>query len=144
MRSLLLNCVIYDSNVWVACTVFWYYIFAVANSVSSDTHYTVIYDSNVWVACTVFWYYIFAVANSVSSDTHYTVLSFIGFNICFLWTSLCLVYIPYYSDVLQGSSRLCNWLSLWRFVPWINHLPPVCWSTFWKSSLKLCRFVSLT
>ena len=25
---------------------------------------------------------------------------------------------------LQGSSRLCNWLSLWRLVPWINHLPP--------------------
>ena len=35
-----------------------------------------------------------------------------------------------------GSSRLCNWLSLRRLVPWINHLPPVCWSTFWKSSLK--------
>ena len=27
-------------------------------------------------------------------------------------------------------------LSLWRLVPWINHLPPVCWSTFWKSSLE--------
>ena len=24
----------------------------------------------------------------------------------------------------------------WRLVPWIYHLPPVCWSTFWKSSLK--------
>ena len=31
---------------------------------------------------------------------------------------------------LQGSSRLCNWLSLHRLVPWINHLPPVYWSTF--------------
>ena len=27
-------------------------------------------------------------------------------------------------------------LTLWRLGPWINHLPPVCWSTFWKSSLK--------
>ena len=35
-----------------------------------------------------------------------------------------------------GSSRLRNWLSLRCLVPWINHLPPVCWSTFWKSSLK--------
>ena len=35
-----------------------------------------------------------------------------------------------------GSSRLCNWLSLRRLVPWMNHLPPVCWSTFWKCSLR--------
>ena len=39
-----------------------------------------------------------------------------------------------------GSSMLCNWLSLRWLVPWINNLPPVCWSTFRKSS----RFVSLT
>ena len=37
---------------------------------------------------------------------------------------------------LIDNIRLCNWLSLRRMVPWINHLPPVCWSTFWKSSLK--------
>ena len=37
---------------------------------------------------------------------------------------------------LQVSSRLCNWLSLQHLLPWINHLPPVCWYTFWKSSLK--------
>ena len=44
---------------------------------------------------------------------------------------------------LQGSFRLCNWLSLRRLVPWINHLPPACWSTFWKSNFKQqlgCRF----
>ena len=41
---------------------------------------------------------------------------------CFLWTPLCHVYIPY-SDILQRSSRLCNWLSLRRLVPWIKHLP---------------------
>ena len=29
-----------------------------------------------------------------------------------------------------------NWLFLWRLVPWINHFPLACWSTFWKSSLK--------
>ena len=46
-------------------------------------------------------------------------------------------------DILQGSFRLCNWLSLWRLVSWINHLPPACWSTFWKSIFKHhlgCRF----
>ena len=31
-----------------------------------------------------------------------------------------------------GSSRLCVWLSLQRLMPWINHLPLVCWSTFWN------------
>ena len=48
---------------------------------------------------------------------------------CYLWTPLCHVYIPY-KDILQGSSRLCNWLSLRRLVSWINPLPPVCWSIF--------------
>ena len=41
------------------------------------------------------------------------------------------------------SFRLCNWLSLLRLVSWINHLPPACWSTFWKSNFKQqlgCRF----
>ena len=32
--------------------------------------------------------------------------------------------------------RICNWLSLRRLVSWINHLPPACWSTFWKSTFK--------
>ena len=39
-------------------------------------------------------------------------------------------------DILQGSFRLFNWLSLRRLVSWINHLPPACWSTFWKSIFK--------
>ena len=46
-------------------------------------------------------------------------------------------------DILQGSFRLCNWLSLRRLVSWINHLPSACWSTFWKSNFKQqlgCRF----
>ena len=46
-------------------------------------------------------------------------------------------------DILQVSFRLCNWLSLRRLVSWINHLPPACLSTFWKSSFKQqlgCRF----
>ena len=46
-------------------------------------------------------------------------------------------------DILQGSFRLCNWLSLWCLVSWITHLPPACWSTFWKSIFKQqfgCRF----
>ena len=49
----------------------------------------------------------------------------------------------YPSYILQGSFRLCNWLSLWYLVSWINHLPPACWSTFWKSTFKQqlgCRF----
>ena len=50
---------------------------------------------------------------------------------------------PFNMDVLQGSFRLCNWLSWRRLVLWINHLPPACWSTLWKSTLKQqlgCRF----
>ena len=46
-------------------------------------------------------------------------------------------------DILQGSFRLCNWLSFQRLVSWINYLPPACWSTFWKSNYKQqlgCRF----
>ena len=35
-----------------------------------------------------------------------------------------------------GNFRLCNWLSLRRLVSWINHLPPACWSTFWKAIFK--------
>ena len=27
---------------------------------------------------------------------------------------------------------LCNWLSLWYLVPWINYLAAVWWSNFWK------------
>ena len=45
--------------------------------------------------------------------------------------------------ILQGSYRLCNWLSLRRLVSWINHLLPACWSTLWKSIFKHqlgCRF----
>ena len=47
------------------------------------------------------------------------------------------------TQLLQRSFRLCNWFSLRRLVSWINHLPPACWSTFWKSFFKQqlsCRF----
>ena len=47
------------------------------------------------------------------------------------------------SSCSTWSFRLCNRLSLWRLVSWINHLPPACWSTFWKSNFKQqlgCRF----
>ena len=44
-----------------------------------------------------------------------------------------------------GSSRLCNWLSLWCLLPWIYLLPPVCWSTFWEKKFEMIvGFVSLT
>ena len=58
-------------------------------------------------------------------------------------TSLPYVYFRSHLDILQGSFRLCNWLSLQCLVSWINHLPPACWSTFWKSTFKQqlgCRF----
>ena len=38
--------------------------------------------------------------------------------------------------ISSDTIRLCNWLSLRRLVSWINHLPPACWSTFWKSIFK--------
>ena len=37
--------------------------------------------------------------------------------------------------ILQGSFRLCNWLSLRRLVSWINHLPPACWKSIFKQQL---------
>ena len=46
--------------------------------------------------------------------------------------------------MLQGSFRLCNWMSLRRLVSWINHLPPAYWSTFWKSMLNTSWAVGLT
>ena len=40
-------------------------------------------------------------------------------------------------NILQGNSMLCYRLSLGCLVvPWINHLPHVCWASFWKDSLK--------
>ena len=42
---------------------------------------------------------------------------------CYVWTPFCHVYTPYY-NILQGSPRLCNWLSLRHLVPWINSLWP--------------------
>ena len=49
-----------------------------------------------------------------------------------------LLYLDYLLDLVipQGNGRLCNWLSLWCLVRWINHVPVVCGSTFWKSSFK--------
>ena len=35
-------------------------------------------------------------------------------------------------------------MSLGRLVSWINHMPPACWSTFWKSIFKHQLAVSLT
>ena len=45
--------------------------------------------------------------------------------------------------LLNIDMLLCKWLSLRRLVSWIKHLPPACWSTFWKSNFKQqlgCRF----
>ena len=43
----------------------------------------------------------------------------------------------------MGVSGFATLVSLWRLVSWINHLPPACWSTIWKSIFKQqsdCRF----
>ena len=58
------------------------------------------------------------------------------------WTPVCHILLLNLV-ILQGSFRLCNWLSLRRLVSWINHLPSARWSTFWESILKhqlVCRF----
>ena len=39
----------------------------------------------------------------------------------------------YLHDIMQGSSRFCNWISLRWLVPWIHYLPPVCRSTFFRN-----------
>ena len=50
-------------------------------------------------------------------------------------------------DILQESSRLCNWLSLWFLVLWIKHSHSVRWYTLWKSNFQdlldqqlVCKF----
>ena len=73
---------------------------------------------------------------------------------------LYMIFIYYTKDNQQGSSRLSNWLSLRCLGPWMNHLPPVWWSTFrcqlvwmfdlwWKGifiliSCLLCVFKKIT
>ena len=93
---------------------------------------------------TTLWYYVFGVLQSLTSlDVSVPGPSFrISDSTWCHRTPLChnkLLNL----DILQGSFRLCNWLSLWRLVSWINHLPPACWSTLWKSIFKHqlgCRF----
>ena len=43
------------------------------------------------------------------------------------WAQFSQKYISYHII-----SSLWNWLSLWCLEPWINHLSPVWWYTFWK------------
>ena len=53
------------------------------------------------------------------------------------------VISSYSTWYFAGEFQALNWLSLRRLVSWINHLPPACWSTFWKSNSKQqlgCRF----
>ena len=51
---------------------------------------------------------------------------------------------PLYVTSSYSSFRLCNWFSLRCLMSWINHLPPACWSTFWKSILNTIWAVGLT
>ena len=43
----------------------------------------------------------------------------------------------------EGEFQALQLTVLTELLSWINHLPPVCWSTFWKSTFKEqlgCRF----
>ena len=93
---------------------------------------------------TIFWYYVFGVLQYLTSqDVFVPGLSLrILDSTRYQRTPLCHILLLNL-DILQGSFRLCNWLSLRRLVSWINHLPPACWSTFRKSNSKQqlgCRF----
>ena len=55
---------------------------------------------------------------------------------CYLWTLLCHVLILY-EHILQRSSMLCNWLSLWCLVSRVTHLHPVCWSTLLEIKFEI-------
>ena len=40
-------------------------------------------------------------------------------------------------------SKICNCFFLWCLALWIDHMPPVCYYTFWKSICKqqlVCKF----
>ena len=93
---------------------------------------------------TIFWYYVFGVLQYLTSQDVFVPgpsLRILDSTRC-LRTPLCHILLLNL-DILQGSFRLCNWLSLRRLVSWINHLPPACWSTFRKSNSKQqlgCRF----
>ena len=62
---------------------------------------------------------------------------------CYHPTALCHVYFLY-QDILQGSSQLCNWLSLRYMMPWVNHLPLYVGSLWGNIVWNDCGFVSLT
>ena len=49
-----------------------------------------------------------------------------------------LIVLPYFILSVQNTTVVSQWDFRCRqdIYMWINHLPPVRWSTFWKSSLK--------
>ena len=93
---------------------------------------------------TIFWYEVFGFLQYLTSQDVFVPgpsLRILDSTRC-QRTPLCHILLLNL-DILQGSFRLCNWLSLRRLVSWINHLPPACWSTFRKSNSKQqlgCRF----
>ena len=54
------------------------------------------------------------------------------------------VMLRFSTSVIYRGFRLCNWLSLWCLVPWINHLPPTCSVLFGNLVWNDGRFVRLT
>ena len=76
----------------------------------------------IWKAC----YLIMSIHDS-KTDFHGS--SLFKMAVKTLWHLWCHKILSAILDILQGSFRLCNWLSLW-------HLPPACWSTFWKLIFK--------
>ena len=59
-------------------------------------------------------------------------------------TDLLFIRFTYYNkDNQQECSLLSNWFPLWCLGPWMNHLPPVWWSTFRFGFFNVSWCVSL-
>ena len=48
----------------------------------------------------------------------------------------CMSHLATQLGYSAGEFQILKLISLRRLVSWINHLPPACWSTFWKSIFK--------
>ena len=78
-------------------------------------------------------------------DVWDAVSALIYFPMMFLSTDLLFIkfkYMYYTKDNQPKYSRPSSWSSLWCLGPWMNHLPPVCWSTFrFRFTLFKCQLV---
>ena len=94
---------------------------------------SIILNYTFWVFCD--WVYlVLLLLTSLDASAPGPSLLNIGLNM--LPSDFFMSCLDLYWDILQGRSRLYSWLFFRCLVPWINHVSLVCWSTFWKSSLK--------